>query len=60
MSFSKGNCLVEEIGHTRDPYLSMELLEVHNETEEIVILEYLRCVFGTSDSTSYYFIITQG
>lgn len=41
----------------------MELLEVHNETEENAILEPLRFVFGTSCSKTkdyYYFIITQG
>lgn len=45
MSFSIANCLVEEIAHNRDPYLSMELLEVHNEIEENAILESLTCVW---------------
>ena len=43
MSLSRGNYLVEEIGRNKDPYLSMEFLEVHNETEKNAVLEPLRC-----------------
>lgn len=39
MSLSKGTYLVEQVGHHKDLYLSMGLLEIHSETQKNATLK---------------------